>query len=189
MEKEEQRFMMKFLWLKDWGPRRIYEELMSTLGDNSYQVFQIKIWFQKFSNGDLSCKDSPRSGRPLLTLGPQLEAFIPKYPFTSARRLRHSASYLLSLNSSNHYSITPGCLKLSKSMLSRRLRHLTCLQAIYTFWRGSVHFAQEYWHPVRLHKGLTPSCRTNENQTVVFHFKNGETMALTETSMEKTSNI
>jgi hypothetical protein len=52
---------------------------------NSYGVSQIKIWFQKFRNGDLSCKDSPRSGRHLLTLWPQLEAFMQKYPFASAR--------------------------------------------------------------------------------------------------------
>jgi hypothetical protein len=44
-----------------------------------------------------------------------------------ARRLSHSASYLLSPNSSNHCSIAPDCLKLSKSMSLRRLRHLTCL--------------------------------------------------------------
>jgi hypothetical protein len=35
MEKEEQRFVMKFLWLKDWGAKRIHEELMNTLGDDS----------------------------------------------------------------------------------------------------------------------------------------------------------
>jgi hypothetical protein len=34
MEKEEQRFVMKFLWLKGWGAKRPYEELMSTLGDD-----------------------------------------------------------------------------------------------------------------------------------------------------------
>jgi hypothetical protein len=72
MEKEEQRLAMKFFWLKGWGAKRIVEKLMSTLGDDSYGVFQIKIRLQKFRNGDLSCKDSPRSGRPLLTLGPQL---------------------------------------------------------------------------------------------------------------------
>jgi hypothetical protein len=44
-----------------------------------------------------------------------------------ARRLSYSASYLLSPNSANHYSIAPECLKFSKSMSSRRLRHLTCL--------------------------------------------------------------
>jgi transposase len=58
---------------------------MSTLGDDSYGVSQIKIWLQKFRNGDLSCKDSPGSGRPLLTFGPQAEAFMQKYPFASAR--------------------------------------------------------------------------------------------------------
>jgi hypothetical protein len=104
------------------------------------------------------------------------------------RRRSHSASYLLSPNSSNHYSIAPDCLKLSKSMSSRRLRHLTCLQTINSFWRGSVHFAQKYWHPVRVHKGSTLSCNTNENRAVVFQFKNGETMALTKIRMEKTSN-
>jgi transposase len=85
MEKEEQRFVMKFLWLKGWSAKRIHEELMSTLGDDSHGVSQIKTWLQKFGNGDLSCKDSPRSGRRLLTLGPQLEAFVQKYPFARAR--------------------------------------------------------------------------------------------------------
>jgi hypothetical protein len=58
---------------------------MSTLGDDSYRVSQIKIWLQKFRNDDLSCKDSPRSGQPLLTLGPQLEVFVQKHLFARAR--------------------------------------------------------------------------------------------------------
>jgi hypothetical protein len=85
MEKGQQRFVMRFLWLKGWGAKRIHEELMSPLGDDSYWVSQIKIWLQKFRNGDLPCKDSPRSGPPLLILGPQLEAFMQKYPFASTR--------------------------------------------------------------------------------------------------------
>jgi transposase len=85
MEKKEQRLMMKFLWMKGWGAKRIREKLMSTLGDDSYGISQIKIWLQKFRNGDFSCKDSPRSGRPFLTLGPQLEACMQKYPVASAR--------------------------------------------------------------------------------------------------------
>jgi hypothetical protein len=47
------------------GRQKMHEELMSTLGDDSYAVFQIKIWLQKFRNGDLSYKDSPSSGPPL----------------------------------------------------------------------------------------------------------------------------
>jgi hypothetical protein len=69
MEKEEQSFVMNFPRLKGWSAKRGHEELMNTLGDESYGVSQIKIRLQKFRNGDLSCKNSPRSGRPLLTLG------------------------------------------------------------------------------------------------------------------------
>jgi hypothetical protein len=61
MGKEEHRFVMKFLWLKGWEAKRIHEELKSTLRDNSYTFSQIKIWLQKFRNGDLSYKDSARS--------------------------------------------------------------------------------------------------------------------------------
>jgi hypothetical protein len=46
MEKEEQRFVMKFLWPKGWGVKRTYEELMSTIGDDSYGVSQIKTWLR-----------------------------------------------------------------------------------------------------------------------------------------------
>jgi hypothetical protein len=65
--------------------QKMHEELMNTLSDDSYALSQIQIWLQKFRNGDLSCKDSPRSRKPLLTLGPQLEAFMQKDPFASAR--------------------------------------------------------------------------------------------------------
>jgi hypothetical protein len=43
MEKEGQRFAMKYLWLKGYGAKKIHEELVSTLGDDSYGISQIKI--------------------------------------------------------------------------------------------------------------------------------------------------
>jgi histone-lysine N-methyltransferase SETMAR len=89
MEKEEQRFVIKYFWMKNWGAKKIYQELVTTLGADAYSRSQIKIWLQKFKNGDLSCMDLPRPGRPLLTLGPQLDAFLQKYPFASARELAH----------------------------------------------------------------------------------------------------
>jgi transposase len=58
---------------------------MSTLGDDAYGLSQIKIWLQRFRTGDLSCSDLHCAGRPPLTLEPQVEAFLRKCPFASAR--------------------------------------------------------------------------------------------------------
>jgi hypothetical protein len=85
-----------------------------------------------------------------------------------ARRFNHSA-YLLSLNSSNHYSIGPDCLKLNKSMSSKRLRHLTCLWTPYTFCRGFVHFAQKYWHWSEFIKRRRCRAMQMKSRTVVFN--------------------
>jgi hypothetical protein len=56
------------------------------------------------------------------------------------------------------------------------------------FGEGSVHFAQKYWHPVRVHKGSALLCNKKENRTVVFQFKNGEPMALTKSPVEQTAH-
>lgn len=85
MDKEEQRFVVKYFWLQGWGAKRIHQELTGTLGADAYGVSQIKVWLQRFKSGDLGCRDLPRVGRPPLTLGTQLEAFLQKYPFASAR--------------------------------------------------------------------------------------------------------
>jgi hypothetical protein len=84
MEKEEQRFVVKFLWLKRWESKKIHQELVNTLRDDAHWPSQVKIWLQMFRTGDLSCGDFPRAGQPPLTLGPQVEEFLQKYPFTSA---------------------------------------------------------------------------------------------------------
>jgi hypothetical protein len=85
MEKEEQRFVAKFFWLKGCGSKKIHQELMSTLGDDVCWLSQIKIWLQRFRIGSLSCSDLPRAGRSPLTLGLQVETFLQKYRFASAR--------------------------------------------------------------------------------------------------------
>jgi hypothetical protein len=53
---------------------------VAILGADAHGRSQIKIWHQKFGNGDLSCQDGLRTGQPPLTLGPQLAAFVQKYP-------------------------------------------------------------------------------------------------------------
>jgi hypothetical protein len=36
------------------GIKKIHEELIPTLGDDTYRLSQIKAWLQRFKNGDLS---------------------------------------------------------------------------------------------------------------------------------------
>jgi hypothetical protein len=67
------------------GIENIHQELMSTLGDDAYGLSQIKTWLQRFRTRDLSCNNIPRAGRSPLTLGPQVDAFLQKYLFASAR--------------------------------------------------------------------------------------------------------
>jgi hypothetical protein len=75
MEKEEQRFVVKFFWLKGRGSKNIHQELMSTLGDDTHGLSQIKIWLQRLRTGDLSCSDLSRAERPPITLEPQVGDF------------------------------------------------------------------------------------------------------------------
>jgi hypothetical protein len=42
-EKEEHRFVVKFLCLKEWKSKKINQELITTLGDDAYGLAQIKI--------------------------------------------------------------------------------------------------------------------------------------------------
>jgi hypothetical protein len=58
------------------GIEKIYQELMSILGDDAHWLSQIKTWLQRFRTGDLSCSNLPHAGRAPLTLGPQAEAFL-----------------------------------------------------------------------------------------------------------------
>jgi hypothetical protein len=84
MEEQEQRFVVKFFWLKGWKSKKIHQEWMSTLRDDAYGLSQTKIWLQRFRTGDLLCSDLPVAGRPLFSLGSQGEAFLQKHPFASA---------------------------------------------------------------------------------------------------------
>jgi hypothetical protein len=82
-----QRFFIRYFWMKNWDSKKSYQELVNTLRSDPYGRSQIKVWPQKSRNGELSCKDAPRTAQPSLTLGPPLAAFHQKYPCTSARVL------------------------------------------------------------------------------------------------------
>jgi hypothetical protein len=52
---------------EELGLKKIHQELVTTLGADTYAQSQIKTWLQKFRNGELSSKDAPGTGRPPLT--------------------------------------------------------------------------------------------------------------------------
>jgi hypothetical protein len=61
---------VKYFHLKGWGNRRIAAELESTFQGSALSRATVKRWLRKFKNGDLSCLDENRSGRPLTILVP-----------------------------------------------------------------------------------------------------------------------
>jgi hypothetical protein len=73
--------------MKDWGAKRIHQELVITLGGDTDGMSQSKIWFQKFGNSDFFCKDVPRARLPPFIRRAQLKTFLEKYPFASAREI------------------------------------------------------------------------------------------------------
>jgi hypothetical protein len=56
--------------------KKIHQKFVITLGAYAYSRSQIKIWVQKFRNGDLSWNDAPHTGRSSLTLGRNLRHFF-----------------------------------------------------------------------------------------------------------------
>jgi hypothetical protein len=69
MEKSEQRFVVKFLFLKGLGSMAIHTELTAVLGSTVYSLSQIKIRRARFATGDLSCKDYLKPRRPFMFWG------------------------------------------------------------------------------------------------------------------------
>jgi hypothetical protein len=86
MEKEEQIFLIKYVPMKNWGSKKIHQQLVTRLGADVYSRSEIKTWIQKFRNGDLSCKDAPRTGRPL-DIGATTCGIFQKSSLASARVL------------------------------------------------------------------------------------------------------
>jgi len=69
MDKSGQRFVILYLWKKNLGVKRIRADMKQALGPDAYSKVQIAQCMQRFEQGDFSCKDESRPGRPLLSLG------------------------------------------------------------------------------------------------------------------------
>ena len=99
MDEVEQRFVVKYFFIKGWGNKKITAELQTTFQDSALSNSTVKRWIRKFKNGDSSCDDDSRPGRPVTILGPVLQKFLDRYPFSSAKVI------------SRHFRISPSTVK------------------------------------------------------------------------------
>jgi hypothetical protein len=83
--KEQQRFMIKFFWVREYRPRQIYQELLATLGNDAYSEDSAQYSVSRFQSGDTSCEDISRPGTPFTDLAEPFRLFLQSYPFASAR--------------------------------------------------------------------------------------------------------
>jgi hypothetical protein len=54
MEKSEQRFIIKFFFMKGLGAKATHKELTAVLATTAYSLPQVKKWRARFAAGDLS---------------------------------------------------------------------------------------------------------------------------------------
>jgi transposase len=62
MDEVEQRFVVKYFFIKGWSNKKITAELQTTLHDSALSSSTVKRWIRKFKNGDLSCDDDSGPG-------------------------------------------------------------------------------------------------------------------------------
>ena len=92
MEKHEQRFVIKFLWMRGLAPSAIYQELQNTLGSTAYSEDSVKNWVQRFVSSDTSCVDLRRDGNPRTDLSEPLREFLNDFPFATPRMMSRQFS-------------------------------------------------------------------------------------------------
>jgi hypothetical protein len=90
MEKREQRFVIKCLWLRGEDLRQIYHELFTTLRSDTSSEDSVQYWVTRFDSRDTGCEEIARADQPLTDLAEPLHLFLDDYPFAIARMLsRH----------------------------------------------------------------------------------------------------
>jgi hypothetical protein len=114
MDEIEQRFVVKYLYIKGCRNNKITTELQTTFHDSAISNLTLTRWIRTFKNGDFSPDDDPRAGRAIPILGPVLRKFLDRDPVSSIKVI------------SNHFRISPPTVKgilrqeLGLSKFSRR---------------------------------------------------------------------
>jgi hypothetical protein len=87
MEKSEQCFVIKFLFLKGLSANAICRKLSTVLGPTAYSLAQVKNWCTRLTAGDLTCSDQLRTDRHRHMLTTDLSQFLQECFFGTARQL------------------------------------------------------------------------------------------------------
>jgi hypothetical protein len=83
MEKSEQRFIVKFFFLKGLGSTIIHSKLAAVFGSIIYSLTQVTEWRARFKADDLSCEDKSRPSHLAHVLGKALSDFLEDFLFTT----------------------------------------------------------------------------------------------------------
>ncbi|PSN41578.1 hypothetical protein C0J52_17894 [Blattella germanica] len=68
---EEQRSIVRFLWVKGHKPSEIHWDMRGMYGDDCMDRSNVSRWCIFFQEGRVNLSDSPRSGRPTTAATPQ----------------------------------------------------------------------------------------------------------------------
>jgi hypothetical protein len=88
MDQREERIVIKFLGREEQGSKAIQARFRGILGDLAESFSIVKRWPRRFVQGDTSCKDPNRPGRPLTVLADVSSELLLKYPFIQRRILQ-----------------------------------------------------------------------------------------------------
>lgn len=83
------RAVLRFLWKKGLSAKAASEEICAVEGPDTINRSTASRWFKRFSSGDLSLEEQPRSGRPKLDVGTAVAAAVMAEPQTSTRVIAH----------------------------------------------------------------------------------------------------
>jgi transposase len=84
MDEVEQIFVVNYFFTKGEEHKTITAKLQTAFYDSAPSSLTVKKWMRQFKNGDLSCDDDSRPGRPMSRLGQVLQKFLDRYRFSSA---------------------------------------------------------------------------------------------------------
>jgi [histone H3]-lysine36 N-dimethyltransferase SETMAR len=86
-EKYVIRVLLRHYWKKGFNAAAAAREICEVEGEGMVSVRVSQLWFKRFSSGDVSLEDQPRSGRPSVVDDDTLRQAVEEQPCTSTRRL------------------------------------------------------------------------------------------------------